>query len=94
MVRLHRRYWRLVHHGKLPTKAATAVAREMAGFIWAMLCLRDRAPVPRAGHARPSRTRVAQGSGVIRIERSHTVRRRRRARQESAAAALSDRKET
>jgi len=99
LVRLHRRYWRLVQHGKLPTKAATAVAREMAGFIWAMLCLRDQAPWPRGGPARPSRTHggpalgVGQGPGGIRTERSHTVRRRRRARQESAAAALSDRKD-
>jgi len=35
--RLHRRYWRLVHGGKHSNKAVTAVAREFAGFIWAML---------------------------------------------------------
>lgn len=35
--RLHRRYWRLVQRGKPPTVAATAVARELAGFIWAAL---------------------------------------------------------
>lgn len=40
--RLHRRYWRLVHKGKLPTKAATAVARELAGFLWAVLYLKGR----------------------------------------------------
>ena len=34
--RLHRRYWRLLHRGKLPTVAVTAVARELAGFIWAI----------------------------------------------------------
>lgn len=35
-VRLHRRYWRLVSRGKRQTVAVTAVARELAGFIWAM----------------------------------------------------------
>jgi transposase len=83
LVRLHRRYWRLVNHGKLPTQAATAVARELAGFIWAMLYLRDQAPLPGVG----------QDPAAIRTQRSNKVRRRGRARQESAAAALSDRKE-
>jgi transposase len=36
--RLHRRYWRLVHLTKPPTKAVVAVARELAGFVWATLC--------------------------------------------------------
>lgn len=36
-VRLHRRYWSLVSKGKQPNKAIMAVAREFAGFIWAML---------------------------------------------------------
>lgn len=34
--RLHRRYWRLVSRGKRQTVAVTAVARELAGFIWAL----------------------------------------------------------
>jgi transposase len=55
MKRLYQRYWRLVHRGKLPTKAVTAVCREFVGFIWAVLYLQDRAVVrtarPRA--ARP-----------------------------------------
>ena len=34
--RLRRRYWRLVNHGKMPCKATVAVARELAGFIWAI----------------------------------------------------------
>jgi transposase len=34
--RLHRKYWRLVAKGKRPVIAATAVARELAGFIWAI----------------------------------------------------------
>lgn len=34
--RLHRRFRRLVHRGKLPQVAATAIARELAGFIWAV----------------------------------------------------------
>jgi len=36
-LRLRRRYSRLVHRGKLPCKAVTAVARELAGFIWSAL---------------------------------------------------------
>jgi transposase len=37
MLRLHQRYRRLIHAGKLPNKAVIAVARELAGFIWAMM---------------------------------------------------------
>jgi transposase len=37
MLRLHQRYWRLVRRGKMPNKAVIAVAREFAGFIWAMM---------------------------------------------------------
>lgn len=36
-LRLRKRYRRLVHRGKLPCKATTAVARELAGFIWSAL---------------------------------------------------------
>jgi hypothetical protein len=42
--RLYRRYWRLVHGGKMPVKANTAVARELAGFVWAVLFYRGPAP--------------------------------------------------
>lgn len=35
--RLSRRYYRLVQKGKLPCQAVIAVARELAGFIWAMV---------------------------------------------------------
>jgi transposase len=34
--RLHRRYRALIRRGKLKTVAVTAVARELAGFIWAI----------------------------------------------------------
>jgi transposase len=34
--RLHRRYRALIRRGKLKTVAITAVARELAGFIWAI----------------------------------------------------------
>jgi len=37
MRRLHRRYWHLVHRGKAPQVAITAVARELAGFVWAIM---------------------------------------------------------
>lgn len=35
-IRLHRKYQKLIHKGKRSTVAATAVARELAGFIWAI----------------------------------------------------------
>jgi transposase len=44
--RLHRRYWRLVHRGKLPQQAAVAVSRELVGFIWAIACEVNGLPVP------------------------------------------------
>ncbi len=37
MQRLHRRYWHLLQCGKAPSKVATAIARELAGFVWAAL---------------------------------------------------------
>jgi transposase len=35
--RLHQKYYRLMSRGKNPGKAVTAVARELAGFIWAVM---------------------------------------------------------
>jgi transposase len=37
MERLHRRYWALALKGKIRQVAITAIAREFAGFIWAMM---------------------------------------------------------
>jgi len=37
MSRLHKRYWRLMERGKLKHKVVVALARELAGFIWAIL---------------------------------------------------------
>jgi hypothetical protein len=34
--RLSRRYWYLMNRGKMPCKATTAVARELAGFLWSV----------------------------------------------------------
>jgi hypothetical protein len=34
--RLNRRYRALIRRGKLKTVAITAVARELAGFVWAI----------------------------------------------------------
>lgn len=34
--RLRKRYWYLINHGKMQCKAATAVARELSGFIWSV----------------------------------------------------------
>ena len=36
-LRLHTRFRRLVASGKPPTVAATAVARELAGFVWGLM---------------------------------------------------------
>lgn len=36
--RLHRTYWRLLYRGKSPSIAATAVARKLLGFMWAIGC--------------------------------------------------------
>lgn len=36
--RLHRKYWKLLQRGKPQTVAATAVARELIGFIWSIAC--------------------------------------------------------
>lgn len=44
--RLHRRYWRLVNRGKLSQVAAVAVARELCGFIWALLVKHPLAAAP------------------------------------------------
>jgi transposase len=35
--RLHRRYWALVNRGKPVKKVATAIARELVGFVWETL---------------------------------------------------------
>jgi transposase len=35
--RLRKRYWHLLNKGKPPCKVVVAVARELAGFLWAML---------------------------------------------------------
>jgi transposase len=37
MKRLHTRYWYMVHRGKPRQKAIVAVARELAGFVWAIM---------------------------------------------------------
>jgi transposase len=44
--RLHRRYWQLVGRGKPPQIAAVAIARELCGFIWALMV---KHPLPAAG---------------------------------------------
>jgi transposase len=45
-LRLHKRFWRLALHGKSTNKAVTAVARELAGFIWAALSLKEAVSTP------------------------------------------------
>jgi transposase len=34
--RLRQRYWHLIHRGKIPCKATSAVARELVGFLWSV----------------------------------------------------------
>ena len=41
MKRVHSRYWFLVHRGKSKQKAIVAVARELAGFVWAVMQAED-----------------------------------------------------
>lgn len=43
--RLHRRYWRLVHRGKLPQQAIVAVSRESVGFMWAIARVVNGLPI-------------------------------------------------
>lgn len=62
MRRLHRRYWRLVHAGKLPVKATTAVAREFSAFLWSVLYLQDKS-VLADRPPRPSRRHQAKANG-------------------------------
>jgi transposase len=40
--RLSARYRRLVGRGKAPQKVATAIARELLGFMWAIGCAVER----------------------------------------------------
>ena len=49
--RLHRRYYRLIHRGKPSQQAATAVARELLGFVWAIARTVAGLPVPPPRHA-------------------------------------------
>ena len=39
--RLNRTYWKMVAKGKQTPVAATAVARELAGFVWALMVDED-----------------------------------------------------
>jgi transposase len=49
LVRLHKRYYHLIFAGKPKTKAATAVARELAGFVWhSMIIVESRSNINKA----------------------------------------------
>ena len=41
--RLHRKYFRMISRGKNAGVVATAVARELLGFVWALACLVENA---------------------------------------------------
>ena len=45
--RLCKRYWYLINKGKRPVEACTAVARELSGFVWAIVCEVMGNPSPR-----------------------------------------------
>lgn len=72
--RLHRRYWHLVLGGRKPSqKAAVAVARELVGFIWAVLqgapasavaSAEKRASTPALTHRRHTHAGSAVLAGV------------------------------
>jgi len=49
-LRLHKRYWHLKLTGRLHNVAVVAIARELVGFLWAMLQLETTRP-PSAGAA-------------------------------------------
>jgi hypothetical protein len=49
--RLYKRGWTLINRGKLKPKVTVALAREMAGFVWAMLQLVPAPTPPPAGPA-------------------------------------------
>lgn len=46
--RLNRRYWRLAGRQKNRKKIVVALARELAGFVWAALTIKDSSPIPNA----------------------------------------------
>lgn len=56
--RLHNRFNRLIARGKASPKAVTAVARELAGFVWAIA---QQCPVPQraAGKSDKQQTAIA-----------------------------------
>jgi transposase len=51
--RLYKRGWHLLNRGVLKPKVTVALAREMAGFVWAMLHLVPAPAAPTAGPAGP-----------------------------------------
>lgn len=56
--RLHSRYWRLVNRGKRPPVAAVAVAREMVGFVWALMVKFDAIATNASKPTAPARGRT------------------------------------
>jgi len=67
--RLHRRYWALTNKSKPSTKVVTAVARELAGFVWAIGLEAERqhrgnAAVPRTNPAVPRRSASTRASSL------------------------------
>jgi transposase len=41
---LCQRYWQLVAKGKLKRVVVTAIARELAGFVWSIACITSDPP--------------------------------------------------
>lgn len=71
--RLHRRYWRLVNLTKPHPKAVVAVARELAGFVWATLCRPGIAePRERTYAVRSRSPRMLTGAKAIEEARKRT----------------------
>lgn len=76
-LRLCARFHRMVASGKKPTVAATAVARELAGFVWALMSERYELMSERyedePGHGHPVR-RLGLGDPVDDVGRRRRVR--------------------
>jgi hypothetical protein len=68
--RLHRRYWKLVNLTKPHSKAVVAVARELAGFLWATLC---RPGMTEQQEPRRRRGLLASGGAVVEEARKHAA---------------------
>lgn len=69
-VRLHKRFWHLTRRGLLPGKVKVALARELSGFVWDLLCQVPPPPPP----PQPAPARRPQRAPTAPVSRSATRR--------------------